>query len=319
MKRILYSALLVVCVALLPQQQAQAQGNFPANFNANPIGEGDEVFTLSNGRVSMVVNASKGGKILSLKYQDKEVLSQSRWPESFGSTFWTSPQKEWNWPPVAEFDKQAYTVKEQKQDRLVITSPVSERLGLSVGKDIQVEFPSPGGKGIDPSFTITYSIKNEGSEPRSVAPWEITRVPNGDGLIFFEAPVDSIWPADVMTFEGAHGAAWYKTDEAPQNRKVNADGTGWLAYCADGLLLVKEFDDLQAGQPAPGEAEVQVYVNRGKSYIELESQGAYTLLQPDDELHWTVSWYLLPVADAAQPSAELMQKVKSCVAEINVK
>ena len=58
MKRFLLFTLLVGCVAILPQQKALAQGNFPANFNASPIGEGDEVFTLSNGRVSMVVNAS---------------------------------------------------------------------------------------------------------------------------------------------------------------------------------------------------------------------------------------------------------------------
>ena len=302
MKRFFYFTLLPVLAAILLQQKAMAQ-----------IIEGEQVFTLTNGRVSMVVNASKGGKILSLKFKDKEVLSQSRWPESFGSTFWTSPQKEWNWPPVPEFDKQAYTVVEQNQDRLVITSPVSERLGLSVGKDIQVEYPRMGGKSDEPAFTITYSIKNEGSEPRSVAPWEITRVPNDDGLIFFEAPVDSIWPAGIMTFEGAHGVAWYKTDEAPQNRKVNADATGWLAYCANGLLLIKEFDNLQAGQPAPGEAEVQVYVNRGKTYIELESQGAYKLLEPGEELKWSVSWYLLPVADATQPSAELMKIVKNYI------
>ena len=116
-----------------------------------------------------------------------------------------------------------------------------------------------------------------------------------------------------MTFEGAHGAAWYKTDEAPQNRKVNADGTGWLAYFSDGLLLVKEFQDLQAGEPAPGEAEVQVYVNRGKTYIELESQGAYTLLQPGEELKWSVSWYLLPVDTTAQPSEKLIQTVKNYI------
>ena len=275
--------------------------------------EPEQVFTLQSGPVTMTVNASKGGKILSLKYQDKEVLSQSRWPESFGSTFWTSPQKEWNWPPVPEFDKQPYKVVEQKQDRVVITSPVSERLGLSVGKDIQVEYPRMGGKGIDPRFTITYTIKNEGSEPRRVAPWEITRVPNGEGLIFFQAPVDSIWPSGLLTFEGAHGAAWYKTDEAPQNRKVNADATGWLAYSANDLLLVKAFCNLQKGQPAPDEAEVQVYVNRGKTYIELESQGAYTLLQPGEQLRWSVRWYLIPVADGGQPSAELMTLVNDCI------
>ena len=140
-----------------------------------------------------------------------------------------------------------------------------------------------------------------------MAPWEITRVPNGDGVIFFAA-ADSIWPAGLMNFETSDGAAWYQTDEAPQNRKVNADGRGWLAYSADGLLLVKKFQDLQPGQPAPGEAEVQVYVNRGKTYIELESQGAYTLLQPRESLRWTVRWYLLPV-DKNLSRKELMERV----------
>jgi hypothetical protein len=264
------------------------------------------LFTLKSGNATMAVDATKGGKILSLKYKDQEVLSQSRWPESFGSTFWTSPQKEWNWPPVPEFDKMAYTVKEQTDDRLIISSPVSERLDMSVGKDFQ--------KGnADGVFTVTYTIKNEGNEPRRVAPWEITRVTNGDGLIFFEALVDSIWPAGLMSFETAHGAAWYKTDEAPQNRKVNADGSGWLAYCANGLLLVKKFQDLKQGEPAPGEAEIQVYVNRGKTYIELESQGSYTLLQPGEQLSWTVNWHLLPAATATQPSASLTEQVRSIV------
>ena len=251
---------------------------------------GDQVFTLKNGNLTMTINPDKGGKILSLKYQDQEVLSQSRWPESFGSTFWTSPQKEWNWPPVPEFDKQPYTIQKKEDTRLSITSSISQRLGLRVGKDFQTDKN-------DGAFVITYSIKNEDKEPRRVAPWEITRVPNADGQIFFEA-VDSIWPAGLISFEQANGAVWYKTDEAPQNRKVNADARGWLAYVADGLLLVKRFQDLKGNEPAPGEAEVQVYVNRGKSYIELESQGAYTLLQPGESLQWTVRWYLMPVDTA---------------------
>ena len=161
-------------------------------------------------------------------------------------------------------------------------------LGLSVGKDFQVDKK-------DGAIVITYSIKNEGTEPRRVAPWEITRVSNGDGQIGFEAPIDSIWPAGLMTFEQKSGVAWYKTDEAPQNRKVNANGTGWLSYTANGLTLTKKFQDLKPGEAAPGEAEIQIYVNRGKTYIELESQGAYTLLQPGEQLHWPVRWYLTQV------------------------
>jgi len=263
-------------------------------------------FTLKNGEMTMTVDVAKGGKILSLKYLDHEVLSQLRWPESFGSTFWTSPQKEWNWPPVSEFDKAAYSVNECSESRLVIGSRVSAQLGLSVGKEFTADAS-------DGAFVVTYSIKNESSEPRRVAPWEITRVVNGDGVIFFEAVNDSVWPGGLMAFKSADGAVWYTTDEASENRKVNADGKGWLAYCADGMLLVKRFQDLKPSEPAPGEAEVQVYVNRGKTYIELESQGAYTLLQPDSKLSWTVRWYLKPVDAEQQSPGDLIKMVKTIV------
>jgi hypothetical protein len=94
---------------------------------------------------------------------------------------------------------------------------------------------------------------------------------------------------------------------------VNADGKGWLAYTAKGLLLVKRFDDLSPEQPAPGEAEIQIYVNRGRTYIELESQGAYQQLQPGESLSWTVRWYLLPYDGGAVPSEALLKKVQTIV------
>ena len=80
---------------------------------------------------------------------------------------------------------------------------------------------------------------------------------------------------------------WYQTDEAGQNRKINADGKGWYAYYSNGLLLLKTFEDLKPEQPAPDESEVQVYMNRGKTFIELECQGAYTTLKPHEQLNWT--------------------------------
>ena len=245
-------------------------------------------YNLKNGQVSMTIDAAHGAKILSFKYGDKEVLSQLRWPESFGSTFWTSPQKEWFWPPVPEYDKQPYEVKEEGRV-LTMTSGVSEKLKYRIRKAFTTDES-------DGAIVITYTIINESGETRRVAPWEISRVPNDASLIFFDAPVDSIWPAGLMNFQAADGLSWYQPDEAADNRKVNADGKGWLAYCNKGnaLLMVKRFDDLDTSQPAPDEAEIQVYVNRGKTYIELESQGAYTTLQPGGQLSWTVRWYLQP-------------------------
>ena len=262
--------------------------------------DNDGKYTLKNGNLTMVIDAAKGAKILSFKYGDQEAISQLRFPESFGSTFWTSPQKEWNWPPVQEYDKKPYQV-EEKAGVLTMTSEVSNRLKFRVRKTFKTE-----GQG----FAITYTLINDGDEARKVAPWEITRVQNEGGLIFFDAPVSGITPAGLMNFKEAFGAVWYQTDETNQNRKINADGKGWLAYCNKGLLLVKKFEDLNASQPAPDEAEIQVYVNRGKAHIELESQGAYTTLQPKEELNWTVRWYLQPCKSAAEPSKALLKQVK---------
>lgn len=259
-------------------------------------------YTLKNGNLTMTIDAAKGAKILSFKYGDQEIISQLRWPEAFGSTFWTSPQKEWFWPPVPEYDKKPYQV-EEADGVLRMTSEVSEKLKYRICKQFAVDEQ-------DQAFVITYSIINESNETRKVAPWEITRVVNEGGLIFFDAPADSIWPAGLMSFKDAFGAAWYQADEAGENRKVNADGKGWLAYCANGLLLVKRFEDLDASQPATDEAEIQVYVNRGKTYIELESQGAYTTLQPKEQLSWTVRWYLQPFDGVLEPSETLIQQVR---------
>ena len=295
----------------IDDEESYASNEIAINWNASLVAflcwldaldKYDNPVILKSGDVSMTIDTQQGGKVLSLKCGEKEIISQLQRPEWFGSTFWTSPQREWNWPPVQEFDKQAYTILQRDANRMVISSPVSQRLGLRVGKDFSV--------GKNGGFIVTYSIKNEGSQPRSVAPWEITRVVNNDGIIFFDAPVDSIWPSNLMAFTQSAGGAWYKTDEAPQNRKVNANGHGWLAYSADGLLLVKQFPDLKAGAVAPGEAEVQVYVNQGKTYIELESQGAYTLLQPGEQLIWTVRWYLVSTNEPSVPSKTLMKQVK---------
>ncbi len=295
MERLL-TALLVAFV--MGGQTVSAQ---PAQGDQDATG----LYSLQCGHVKMEINAAKGGKILSLKYDDREMLSQLRWPEAFGSTFWTSPQKEWNWPPVKEFDKNPYTVT-QDGGTLKMTSEVSERLKCRVGKTFTTDEK-------DGAIVVTYTITNEGSEPRKVAPWEITRVENEGGVIFFDAPVDGIWPAGLMDFKAQYGLAWYQTDERNENRKVNADGKGWLGYCSRGLLLVKRFDDLTPEQPAPDEAEVQVYVNRGKAHIELESQGAYQLLQPKESLSWTVRWYLMPYEGEAVPSEALAKQVRDIV------
>ena len=261
----------------------------------------DAIYHLKSGPVSMSIDAENGARIISFKYEDKEVLSQLKVGESFGSTFWTSPQKDWNWPPVPEFDKLPYTV-EQKDGLLIMKSEVSEQLKYRVIKTFSAEESTQ-------SILVTYTIINESEEEQRVAPWEISRVPNA-GVISFDASADGITPAGLLDFQEKNGVSWYEADVKEDNRKINADAKGWLAYAHDGLLLVKQFPDLNPSEPAPGEAEVQVYVNHGETYIELESQGTYTPLQPGEQLSWTVRWMLKPCEKEPLSPENLLSEVR---------
>ena len=282
---------------LLPLAAALSLGCIAASAQTIKTLE-DSKYSISAGDLTMTVDAGKGAKILSFQYKDKEVLSQLQRPNAFGSTFWTSPQNEWNWPPVPEYDTRPYTA-EQKNGALVLTGEESARYHYRIRKEFR-----PAGNYIE----VTYSIINEASVERKIAPWEISRVPS-EGVIFFDATPETITPIGLLPITFENEGSWYQVDEARANRKINADGAGWYAYAHDGLLLVKRFEDIDGTQPAPREAEIQVYVNAGKTYIELEAQGAYTSLKPGEVLSWTSRWYLLPQDTDNTPSAELMNLV----------
>ena len=109
---------------LLPLAAALALGCIASAQNIKTL-ENDR-YSISNGDVTLTVDAARGAKILSFQCNGKEVLSQSQRPNAFGSTFWTSPQSEWNWPPVPEYDSRPYNA-EQKNGALVLTGPTSEK------------------------------------------------------------------------------------------------------------------------------------------------------------------------------------------------
>jgi len=281
----------IFCVslfALTTCMVVEAQGP-RFRFQKNP----EQRYTLHVGHTTMQIDAANGARIVSLKYDTTEVLSQRNIPNQYGSTFWTSPQKEWNWPPVFEHDMAAYDVKDLG-DVIEMTSPLSEKFPLRITKRFAVDEYNQG-------FIVTYRVTNESQTARKVAPWEITRV-LAQGTIYFDADVNKISPAGLMNFkQNAAGLAQYDIDHVEgKNRKINADGKGWLTYVGNGLALTKRFEDLTEGQPAPDEAEIQIYVHEGNAYVELESQGAYTELEPGKSLEWAVKWHLAPTDERAE-------------------
>ena len=249
----------------------------------------DEKYVLSVQDLSMTVDAGHGGKILSFKLGEQEVLAQNPaaapQPAQPGEG---QPRRR----PVPEYDNLPYTaeIKDGPVKVADVTIPALflqgqvSKYGYRVCKAFTVD-PS------DLAFVITYSIVNESGETRKIAPWQISRVPNG-GFLEFDAKPEGVTPADLMKVTFAEGLATLEVDVADQNRKINVDGKGWLNFRDKGLVLTQRFPDIAQDDAAPGEAEIQVYIDARKSFVEIEAQGPYTELKPGEKLDWTVRWYL---------------------------
>ena len=92
-----------------------------------------------------------------------------------------------------------------------------------------------------------------------------------------------------------NGVAWYKynSSDIPANKYYSDGSEGWDAWVSDdGILYVRKFQDVPADKQAPGEGEIELWLNGATSYIELEIQSEYTNVAPGDSLVWNVTWYL---------------------------
>ena len=236
--------------------------------------------------VVMIVNAGFGARIVSFRLKDQEILSTAiTHPDNYGSTLWLSPQN-WKWPPSPVLDTESYQVK-IKKEVLTLTSGSDVQSGCQMSKTIVAN-------SADSSFSITYRIINISGKDKSVAPWEVTRVPSG-GLTFFPIGTPGGLSKSNLVTEDINGICWfeYQPELVTGHQKLFRNGAeGWLAHCNHGLIFIKQFPDIGIGQEAPHETEVEIYTNKDKTYIELENQGVYQSLHPGESITWNVKWYL---------------------------
>jgi len=272
------------------------------------------LYTFTFGATVFAVDAAKAGRVATFSLLGKNVLTAPKNPDdnNWGSTFWVSPQSDWNWPPPAEIDPNPYLASVDG-NAVVMSGKAAGGLGLAVSK----RFSADAAAGV---VTIDYSIVNRGREARSAAPWEITRVAAG-GLTFF--PMGDGVPAkgmqELLKLNIADGIAWFAYDAraVTGDQKVFADGhEGWIAHVDGDLLLVKAFGDIAASQAAPGEAEIEIYADAARTYVEVENQGAYVNLAPGAISSWRVRWFLRrldPAISAGPGSADLLKLVRGLV------
>jgi hypothetical protein len=274
----------------------------------------DGLFVFRLDDTVFAVDARLGGRIVTFSLAGRNILTGPAIdPANYGSTFWSSPQSDWGWPPPPEIDSAPYCAKIDGTT-LTLSGATAPTLGLGVEKS----FSADGQTG---TVTAKYTLKNHGHQARQAAPWEITRVAAG-GLTFFPMGEGELRKGmqDLLKPVVHDGVAWFAYDASAitADQKLFADGReGWIAHVDGDLLLVKSFTDTGPAQAAPGEGEIEIYANAAHTYVEVENQGAYVTLKPGETSTWTVHWVLhrldLKATPAKPGSAGLLALVHGLV------
>ena len=244
----------------------------------------NQVASLQLGELKLQVDINFGGRITEFSLAGKNALvAEGKYT---GSTFWTSPQSDWDWPPPAEIDSRPYAFEVVDDSLELISSSLTN--GVRVEKSFSATDKKTG-------FKIRYTLRNLSEKNVRLAPWEVTRI--SGGYTFY--PASGRYFRSSLATTDIDGVTWhyYQPAEIPEadTHKLYADGVeGWIANAnpATGLLLVKSFPDINPPDFAPGEAEIEVYASPDKNYIEVEQQGSYATIPPMSAIDWTVTWYL---------------------------
>ncbi len=264
-------------------------------------------FMISHDQTRLIIHADVAGRIGSLKINGQEMLIPANPNKStvWGSVFWSSPQGEWAWPPIKVLDSDPYKIS-VVEDRIVFTSKIDPVTGYQFVKSYGLNTEKK-------CLSVIYSIYNHSATPKSVAGWEVTRLPP-TGLVFFpqgntESASGIFYPINV---EHIGKVSWVSYDPKKireYDHKLMTDGKeGWLAYVNNGQLLVKEFTDVPLELMVPGEGEIELFANAEKTFWEIDQQSIMSKLAPGEHFDWEVLWHTrtIPVEISAEEGSQAL-------------
>lgn len=287
----------------LESAEGGSAGHGPARI---PLSYG---YAFSFGAARLVVDPSDGGRVIEFSLAGKNVLRERSESESYGSSFWTSPQSDWGWPPPFELDAAPWAAKVEGKV-LRLESAVVDELGVQVTQRILVDEARE-------AVNFHYTIANRGASPRKVAPWQNTRV-RPSGLTLYPSG-GALYEQSTLRFDTSGKVAYFKHDPSRfmDGAKSFGDGKeGWLAHVDGDLLFIKVFGDVPPEHQAPNEGEIEIFVDGAGKFVEIEQQGSYVELAPGESTDWRVTWYLrrLPEHVAAEPgSTELVDFIRATI------
>lgn len=271
---------------------------------AQRINEKEGIFCLIEGDMSFSVSAKTGGRIVSFKRAEQELLTTGEiHPLYYGATLWPSPQR-FFWPPSPILDTEPYHA-EVKGNTLRLTSERDSLKNFRFIKEFSISKK-------DTAIIINYIIENISDSVQSVAAWNVVRVLGG--ITFFsikDRQLNNLQSNLEYTSE-EDGILWYEYAENATKRGQKLFATteeSWLAHQQGNLLFIKDFPSTGVKDLPVLHGEVEIFLSPNSSYVELESHGKYTRLKKGESLSYLQKWSLIYLPEDAKTSKRELTKI----------
>ena len=246
-----------------------------------------------------VVRLSPGGSELNLLAVVPDAVAVTVWgPYHFlgGHRLWHAPEAA---PRSYDPDDAGVTIHRDGLE-LLAQGPVEAHTGIR--KSIRFVLDSTR-----PLVHVEHTLENQGVWPAEMGAWAITQMClGGVGILPLRKPgmqdgllADrqvAIWPyADLKDTRLHMDNDWFLVDgiSHPNAFKVGAyNPCGWVAYFYEPFLFVKRFTPV-GGMYADFGCNAEIYVR--DVFIEIETQGPLTTLEPGASMIHVEEWELLKV------------------------
>ena len=236
------------------------------------------------------------------------------WMNFGGDKCWPAPQSAWplhqgrDWPPPPAFDSCPVNAVAVERG-VVLTSPVDPGYGIQTVRRVEVDAALP-------VMRIRTEYHKFSGAPVTVGIWTITQMREPE-RVCIQLPEDSKFAAGFIQLLPAEPAD-LKIDgcllslrrHARQQVKIGADGCSmaWLGR----NCVVRIDTEIRPGEYPDGGCVTEVYTNPDPlQYVELETLGPLTTMNPGDRVEQTTVYTVTPRSTMDQ-EAEARNAFHSC-------
>ncbi len=310
-----------------------AQGKVKVEEHVKYLGYSNNI-RLTNGTVELILTTDYGPRIMRYAFVGsgdngnvfatlpgvtlKTVLGD--WRIRGGTRFWHSPEND---PRTYVPDNTPISYKILGPNSVELIEPTEAATGIQKSATITL---APTGTKV----TVVEHLTNKGLWAVNLAGWTLSAMHPGGKAILPQEPFaghgGSLLPARpvvLWTYTNMADHRWFwgkefitltqdPNDSAPQKLGI-LNKQGWAAYDRDGLLFIKRFGFHPAAQYPDYNCNNEAYTNN--EFLEMESVGPLTELQPGATLTHTEHWWLFKNVELGHGEAGIAAAMHPIVQE----